>query len=70
LEIELFNPNGDLTTTWVQPDGILKKGDPVVIEGQTVIYGNWKLTFSGKIESPGDNYGKSFEDEVLVEVTE
>ena len=70
LKIELFNPNGDQTKTWEQPAGTLESGDPVVIDGQEVIYGKWRLTFEGTIKSPGDNYGKSFEDEVLVEVTE
>ena len=70
LKIEIFNPNGDLESSWTQPDGILPSGDPVIIDGLPVIFGGWKLTFNGTVETNNDNKGKQFEDEVVVNVTE
>lgn len=71
LTINFYNPDGDLARSWEQPAGVLEKGDPVVVDGFEVMYGKWRLTFDGMVITDlMASTGKSFEDDITVNVNE
>ena len=70
LEINIFNPDGDLAKTWQQPSGVLSSGTPIKIDQISKKTGEWRLTYAGKVETNNDSKGARFEDENIVSVKE